>query len=354
MTSYCVEYIWIDGFNTLRSKTKMLTVEHGHYYPKELLKILPEWNFDGSSTGQAEGKKSDIILKPVYVVLDPFREDKTPGEYFGFLALCETFNADGTPHVTNKRAKCKETYELAESFEPLFGIEQEYIIYNNDFPYKWHNNGIVKYTETGITYVKQGPYYCGAGGNVAFGREIAEKHLQYCNKIDMSICGINAEVTPSQWEFQIGPINGLELADQLWIARYILNRIAEEYNCWINYHPKPLEQFNGSGLHTNFSTNKMRESYDYIIEACEKLSTRHEEHLEIYGNPEENKMRLTGAHETACFNKFSYGVSDRGASVRIPLNVFNEKKGYIEDRRPPSNADPYMIVEKILNTVCLE
>jgi glutamine synthetase len=391
-TKYYYEYIWIDAFENLRSKIKILDYppyKTNQWRPFDKLKLqdgktrpnpglsdesmrlhvdncldLPEWNFDGSSTGQAKGYKSDVILKPVYVCRDPFRnfefldedrkrDDISINPRHAYLVLCETYNPDGTPHITNTRYKCKTTTHITKDEDAWFGIEQEYIIYDNktNLPLGW-----LAPDWPSSLYEGQGPYYCGVGGDKAFGRHIAEKHLEYCLSAGLKICGINAEVTPAQWEFQLGPLDALEISDQLWLARYILNRITEEYSCTIEYHPKPMEKWNGSGAHTNFSTKKMREPGGIIkiIDACEKLRLKHAEHLEVYGNVEENKLRLTGNHETASFDKFTYGVSDRGASIRIPLNVHNEKCGYLEDRRPSSRMDPYLVTERILRTVCLE
>jgi glutamine synthetase len=103
-------------------------------------------------------------------------------------------------------------------------------------------------------------------------------------------------------------------------------------------------------MHTNFSTVAMRESYEPIIAACEALSVKPEEHIKVYGAGIER--RLTGLHETAPWTEYSYGVSDRGASVRIPWQTAREQKGYIEDRRPNANADPYTVAATITNTVC--
>lgn len=348
--NYYFEYIWIDAFQSLRSKTKVIrsSIYDKYYYNEnhlsELPNELPEWNFDGSSTGQAEGFKSDIILKPKRAFVDPFN-------ICGFLILCETYNPDGTPHSTNARAACEIIEKTVSSENPLFGLEQEYIIYDNltNLPLGWKGKDIPS-----LLYDKQGPYYCSVGGDKSYGRDIATEHLKYCCVAELDICGINAEVTPSQWEFQIGPISALNVSDQLWIARYILNRITEKFNCRIEYHPKPMENWNGSGCHTNFSTEKMRKNIDEIYKACERLGKKHDEHLKVYGNPETNKLRLTGSHETASFDKFSYGVSDRGASIRIPLNVANDGFGYLEDRRPPSDMDPYVVTYRILKTVCLD
>lgn len=335
MTTF-LEYIWIDAYEKLRSKTKVI------FDTITLLNECPEWTFDGSSTGQAEGWDSDIILKPVVLFKDPFRKSVK-----SFLVLCDTYEKNGSAHSTNHRAKCLETTNKTLSQEPWFGIEQEYILFGrNNIPYKWLNR-----EEPGLGI--QGPYYCGIGGDRAFGRNIIDEHLEACIYSGIKICGTNAEVMPSQWEFQVGPLDPINVCDHLWIARYILDRICEKYDCWVNYHPKPKKNWNGSGCHTNFSTIEMRNEggYDVIINACEKLGKKHKEHLEVYGKF--NTERLTGNHETSDINNFNYAISHRGCSIRIPLLVVKEKKGYLEDRRPASNMDPYLVVEKILNTVCL-
>lgn len=324
-----VEYIWIDGNNSLRSKTRVLSEVKD-------IKDIPEWNFDGSSTNQSTTTKSDLILVPVVMFRDPFRstEDK--------LVLCEVYDGE-TPHVTNTRAKCKTLCETEDikSLDIWFGIEQEYVLFNrkDNLPYGWE-----KHDEPGIG--DQGPYYCSAGGDRTFGRKIAEKHLELCLKAGVKICGINAEVMPSQWEYQIGICKGgVETGDHMWISRYILHRVTEEYNCYASFHPKPYiykeNKWNGSGCHTNFSTKYMREDIKHIYEGIEKLSKCHAEHIAEYGV--DNCKRLSGEHETSDINKFSFGSLDRGSSIRIPINVMKEGKGYCEDRRPAANMDPYTV-----------
>ena len=382
-----LEYIWIDGEN-LRSKIKILDISNTHL--KITVDLLPEWNFDGSSTGQAVGTDSDVLIKPHTIYLNPFVNWME-----SYLVLCDCYNKNETPHLTNTRVKIIETYNKCKDQEPLFGIEQEYIIFerennginninletvinddddtNNSIiypiaptntdsdyiftdnkidnsvlkPYKW-----IKHDEPGNG--KQGPYYCSVGGANAFGREISNKHLELCLKAGLNICGTNAEVMASQWEYQIGILNPIEMSDQLWISRYILHKISENYDCVISFHPKPYKgDWNGSGGHTNFSTKIMREQngIKYIVEACEKLSYAHNEHMKVYGKY--NEERLTGLYETSSMNSFSWGISDRGKSIRIPLNVAKEGCGYFEDRRPSANLDPYLVCEKIINTLCL-
>lgn len=339
---YILEYIWIDGSNEVRSKTRILREFAG----KDL--NVPEWTYDGSSTGQAEGFDSDVILKPCSVYRDPFRPWNDA--VHSHLVMCETYNKDGTPHKTNKRNKCKAVAIQSAPYECLFGIEQEYVIYDRKTkePYMWKSAD-----EPGNG--PQGPYYCSAGGDRSFGREIAEKHMRHCLEAGIMICGINAEVMPSQWEFQIGVLDAINVSDQLWVARYILNRICEESGCQANYHPKPKKvNWNGSGCHTNFSTKKMREEGGYasILDACKSLEVRHKEHMIIYG--EHNEERLTGLHETSSIDKFSFGEANRGCSVRIPLGVVKDKKGYLEDRRPASNMDPYLVTSKMIETICFK
>ena len=357
-----LEYVWIDAFGELRSKTKILP------NLKYIEDNLSEWNFDGSSTGQAKGFKSDVILKPVGTFKDPFRrniKDSVGGDVNCYLVMCDTYLPDGKPHSTNTRVLCKQLEQRTKDFSPWFGVEQEYILYDTkskhpyDWIHTWENETTKHDNYPSNKFLGQGPYYCGVGGDRVKGRHIAEEHMEHCIYAGIGICGINAEVTPSQWEFQIGPLGPTEVSDHLWMARYILNRITEKYGCYVEYHPKPMQEWNGSGCHINFSTIKMREidhfsdktGLDEIIFACEKLALKHDKHLQEYGNIEQNKKRLTGDHETASFQKFTYGISDRGASIRIPLNVANDKCGYLEDRRPASNMDPYAVTSIILKTV---
>jgi glutamine synthetase len=336
----CVEYIWIDAFDNTRSKLKVLEFPND-YFPN--LNDYSEWNYDGSSTGQAEGRDSDVLLKPVSIFKNPFIVWCE-----SYLIMCETYNKDGTVHQTNHRVKCAETASKCINEECLFGIEQEYILFGRDnLPYKWkeHNN-------PGCG--GQGQYYCGVGGDRVFGRDITLKHLEYCLKAGLKICGTNGEVMGSQWEFQIGPLPPLEVSDQLWVSRYILCRLTEDYECYASFHPKPYKgDWNGSGGHTNFSTRSMRDKggLSVIKSACEKFALTHDTHMKVYGKF--NDERLSGFHETSSMADFSWGVSDRGRSIRIPLNVNKDDCGYLEDRRPAANLDPYLVTEKIMETVVL-
>ena len=325
-----------------RQYAKLVFPEVEKFEKEQKEMSMPDWTFDGSSCGMATGFDSDIILKPVAYYKNPFIQWCE-----SYLVLCECFNKDGTPHIINHRQKCIETFKKCIDEKPLFGIEQEYVLLERDGkPYKWTNP-----EDPGIG--SQGPYYCAAGGDRLFGREISNKHLEYCLKAGLKVCGTNAEVMASQWEFQIGPLNPIEVSDQLWMARYILNRVCEEYNCSVTFHPKPYKgDWNGSGGHTNFSTKKMREQdgLDEIKVACEKLSKTHEAHMKVYGR--DNEQRLTGLHETSSIHDFSWGISDRGKSIRIPLQVNVSGCGYLEDRRPAANLEPYLVTEVLMNTVC--
>lgn len=327
--AYRAEYIWIDGTEPtplLRSKTKIL--EDG--------KAPDIWGFDGSSTNQAPGKNSDCVLNPVFVCSDPIRggDDK--------LVLCEVLLTDMTPHPTNTRAACAEVAEKFADQEPIFGIEQEYTFLKEGRPLGWPSGGYPG---------PQGPYYCGVGADEIWGRDIVEAHTTACMEAGLHISGTNAEVMMGQWEFQIGPIGPPAVGDEMYIARWLLYRIAEDFDVAVTIDPKPMPgDWNGAGAHTNFSTKAMREGWDPIITACEALGEKAELHITNYGAGVER--RLTGLHETAPWTEYSYGVSDRGASVRIPWQVGVDKKGYIEDRRPNSNCDPYTVTRLIVETCC--
>jgi glutamine synthetase len=326
---YRAEYIWIDGQKPtakLRSKTKI--VPDGE--------APPVWGFDGSSTEQAPGESSDCVLRPVRVVPDPLRggDDK--------LVMCEVLNTDMTPHESNTRARCAEIAEKYADHEPLFGIEQEYTFFKDGRPHGWPAGGFP---------APQGGYYCGVGADEIWGRDVVENHTEACIAAGLAISGTNAEVMIGQWEFQIGPGDALQVSDEIWLARWLLYRIAEDYDISAHLMPKPVKgDWNGAGAHTNFSTKEMRENYDAIIAACEALGKKADLHIKNYGAGIEE--RLTGLHETAPWTEYNYGVSDRGASVRIPWQVARDGKGYIEDRRPNANMDPYVVTALITDTVC--
>jgi glutamine synthetase len=258
------------------------------------------------------------------------------------LVLCEVLNTDMTPHASNTRAACAEVASKFKDQEPIFGIEQEYTFFKGGRPYGFPSNGFP---------APQGGYYCGVGADEVYGREIVEAHLDACLTAGLHISGINAEVMPGQWEFQVGPVAPPQVADELWVARWLLYRVAEDFDVAATLDPKPVPgDWNGAGAHTNFSTNAMRDSYEAVMAAVKALEPKAEEHVAGYGA--DIQRRLTGLHETAPWNEFSFGVSDRGASVRIPWQVEVDKKGYIEDRRPNANCDPYVVTRLIVDTCC--
>jgi len=343
MLKYTLEYIWLDGNYKLRSKTK---IESFDELKDDLIENIPIWNFDGSSTGQASGDNSEIIIKPCAIYKDPFRDISN-----AYLVLCDTYTSVSTedsfeklvPHETNNRIKALQIFDKYENEEPIYGIEQEFFIANK-------KNGPL-FTEFLSNCESQGNYYCGIGSENIIGRKFMEEVLQKCLFTELNITGMNAEVAPGQWEFQVCA-KGIHVCDELYILRYILQRVAEKYDWTINYHPKPVSgDWNGSGCHVNFSTKNMRmeNGIEYINSAIEKLSKKHAEHMELYGS--NNDLRMTGLHETADYNNFSYGVANRGCSIRIPKSTFFNKKGYFEDRRPAANMDPYIVTSKLLNTI---
>ncbi|KAI0006628.1 glutamine synthetase [Xylariaceae sp. FL0662B] len=330
------EYIWIDSEGGVRSKSRTLKAKSGGYKPED----LPIWNFDGSSTGQAPGDNSDVYLKPIAVFPDPFRTQGGDN----ILVMTECWNADGTPNKYNNRHDAAKVLETHASHEPWFGLEQEYTLLNLDErPYGWPVNGFP---------APQGPYYCGVGAGKVVQRDIVEAHYKACLYAGIKISGTNAEVMPAQWEFQVGPCLGIEMGDHLWVARFLLARIAEDFGAKVSWDPKPIPgDWNGAGLHSNFSTKEMRvEGGMKVIEdAIKKLEGRHKEHIAVYG--EGNEKRLTGRHETGAIDQFTYGVANRGASIRIPRETAAKGYGYFEDRRPASNADPYQITGILVETI---
>jgi glutamine synthetase len=329
------EYIWVDGTEPtrkLRSKTKILPG------PVKDLKQLPEWGFDGSSTNQAEGHASDCIMRPVFFCPDPIRGGDN------ILVVTEVFSADGKAHPTNTRAPLRGVAEKYAAEEPWFGMEQEYTLFKDGRPLGWPEQGYP---------APQGPFYCGVGADEVFGRPLVEKHADACLAAGLKFAGINAEVMPGQWEFQIGPAGALEVGDHMIAARWLLYRLGEDFGVSASLDPKPVKgDWNGAGCHTNFSTKAMRADggMKVILAACEKFRGRHDLHIENYGAGIE--QRLTGKHETASYKTFLYGVGNRGASIRIPLGVEIDGKGYLEDRRPCANIDPYTVARLIIETTC--
>jgi glutamine synthetase len=338
------EYLWIDGNKPtqgIRSKARVVSVA-----TNATAADFPEWNFDGSSTGQAAGDNSDCILFPVRVYSDPFRGTGN------FLVLCEVRNADGTDHESNRRATLRELTENAGGVvEPWLGFEQEYTMFRDGRPLGFPKDGFPG---------PQGPYYCGAGSENAFGRDIVEKHARACIEAGVLIYGINAEVMPGQWEFQIGyrdvdgeSCDALTVADDVWVARYLLNRVGEQDGVYISFDNKPVKgDWNGAGMHTNFSTAYTRDPHygmDAINAIVDALESMHDEHVVEYGD--RLSERLTGDHETCDINTFRSGVANRGASIRIPQPVALKGYGYLEDRRPGANSDPYRVGACLVSAV---
>lgn len=331
-TKHKLQYVWLDGsepMQKLRCKTQIKEDFSGK------LEDCPMWSFDGSSTNQAEGGSSDCLLKPVSIIKDPQRKN-------GFIVLTEVLNADGTPHPTNARATIQD-----DDRDFWFGFEQEYFLMDMD------TNLPLGFPADGSMPPPQGQYYCSVGAQNAFGREIIEEHLDACLDAGLTVEGINCEVAPGQWEFQTFAKGAAEAGDQIWLARFLLERVAEQYGVWIEYHCKPLKgDWNGSGMHANFSNSFLRESgnkADYE-KVCEAFRPVVKEHIAVYGH--DNHLRLTGKHETQSIDQFSFGISDRGASIRIPVaTVERGWKGWLEDRRPNSAADPYKVAARIVETV---
>lgn len=344
------EYVWLDAHGVPRSKTKTLSKK------PVSCDDLPIWNFDGSSTEQAPGSDSEVLLVPRRLFKDPFRCGNN------VMVLAECVTPDMRPAIGNNRAACAEVMAKYDKLDPWFGIEQEYTLMSFDNK-KCEVRGASKHKVGEISKVPlgfnsdesepaaQGPYYCGAGTGVSIGRDVADRHYAKCLYAGVKVAGINAEVMPGQWEYQVGPCRGLEMGDHLTMSRYIMFRVTEELGVQVTFDPKPREgDWNGAGCHTNFSTKGMREEGGLAVieKVCQAFGTVAQEHIEEYG--EGNEKRLTGQHETCSIKEFKYGVADRGASIRIPRETFQQKRGYMEDRRPAANCDPYRVTRRMVLT----
>ena len=354
-----LDYIWIGGGGELRYKTRVL--QSNKYDFLSDIKNIPKWNYDGSSTGQASSSgNTEVILNPVFCCKNPLLKEI----YDSYIVLCDTYDIDGNPLPTNTRFNAHKIFnEKYEVFKPRFGLEQEYFFKTGKYiaPFDNNNNNINTNDND-----KQNIFYCGTNiyspmvENIYLQRTIVEEHLKACLYSNIQIAGTNGEVSPNQWEFQIGICYGISSADQLYLARYLLERIAEKYGYTICYDPKPDYNINGSGCHTNFSTeltmgtdNSIECGLDEIYKCVDKLSKKHKEHIMVYGD-DNNRKRLTGIHETSSYDVFSFGVGTRNTSVRIPNQCIKDKCGYFEDRRPASNMDPYLVTSFIYKTCCLD
>ena len=332
-----VEYVWIGGHGELRSKTKVVKKVTNDLQ----LSDLSEWNYDGSSTDQALGADSEVMIRPCAIYRDPFRGQNDK------IVLCDTWLPNGEPHPTNTRHSANKLLEAKKEEEPMFGIEQEFFMIDRKTgrALGWPDDHRYQMGE-------QGPFYCSVGAGNAYGRDYLEEVLDHCVTMDIGVTGLNMEVAPAQAELQICA-TGIAAADEIYMLRYILERTGEKYDIGLDLTPKPVEgDVNGSGAHCNFSTKAMRENdngYELILQAIDKLKNKHAEHIAVYGSG--NEKRLTGKHETASIDDFSFGVANRGASIRIPRSTEADGKGYFEDRRPASSCDPYLVIGKIFETV---
>lgn len=328
-----IEYVWLDGKNTLRSKTKVMKSDA--YLS---LDDVPVWNYDGSSTYQAFTEKSEVMLYPMKLYPNPFLDE---GE--GFIILCKTSYDLCSMSIAEKIF----TTDNVQRDVPMFGLEQEFFIMDTDTnrPAGWPMHGNPE---------PQGDYYCSVGAKNAFGRDYLDECLTLLIEMGINVTGMNFEVAPGQAEFQVCEI-GIDAAHALTMVRYILERLGEKHGYYPNYEPKPIKgDWNGSGCHVNFSTQAMRENggYELIKECMTYLENNHSQDIKLYGKG--NEYRLTGKHETSGMDKFTYGVANRGASVRIPTQTEKEGRGYFEDRRPAANIDPYLVTANLYKVCCLD
>lgn len=345
-----LEYIWVGGSKELRSKVKVtknlkyikdvLNKKHGEF----TISDIPMWDFDGSSTGQATGDNSEVLLKPCKIYKNTSEVDGFEGSYY---VLCETLLPNMTAHSTNTRSIAAELFKThGADYEPMFGIEHEFFLLDGK------TNKPLGFPIIGNPK-PQGQYYCSVGEGNAYGKKFLNEALSFAVKTGIQVTGSNLEVCPGQMEIQVCNY-GIDAADDSMMLKYLLSKLGEDYGYIIEWGAKPVSgDWNGSGCHVNFSTNQMREEggLEHIMDAINKLRKKHLEHINVYGD--DNCERLTGLHETSDINTFSCGIADRGCSIRIPRNTERDKKGYFEDRRPSSSADMYLVTAKLFKT-CID
>lgn len=344
-----VEYLWLDVDGELRTKARFLdkfdkklvkNICNSKYIKdnkKKYLSYIPQWNYDGSSTGQAITDNSETILKPVNVIKNPFQN--------GLLVLCENFNMNDKIVPGNNRSHASLKFNKNKNIKCWFGVEQEFFFFDKK------SNEPLLWSERKNT--SQDKYYCGVNNSSQIERDIMDELFRTSINVGLSMSGINQEVAPSQWEYQIGPVEGIETADQLIFAKFILQRLCQKYDLYPNFYPKPTiidKNFNGSGCHVNISTKKSRKNkgYYHILKYLENFDKDHKNFVNNYTGVD-NELRLTGKNETSSKDKFSFSVGGRATSVRIPFETRSNEKGYFEDRRPGSNIDYYLILSKYLD-----
>ena len=329
-----LEYIWLDGNDSKSLRSKVRYVNINPNPDINIISSIPEWSFDGSSTNQAKTEDSDLILKPVRVFQNAMESRQGPALY----VLCEVYNTDGTPHKSNTRNRLVKNVEVARDQDLWVAVEQEFVLLDpaTGKPFGWE-----KYENDKPP--SQGKYYCGVGADTTMARQLMDGFMNIITQSGIMLDGYHPEVMLSQWEYQTTTGSPLDIADQLWMSRFILQRMSERMGIAISYDPKPVEgDWNGSGAHINFSTRYMREEsdMDYINLLCVNMEETHKKAIKSYGHG--NNKRLTGKNETSSIKKFTWGEGDRSASIRIPLSTIRGGGlGHLEDRRPSANMDPY-------------
>jgi glutamine synthetase len=309
-------YIWTDAAGQFRSKVRWMEGEP------------TDWSYDGSSTGQATMESSEVVLKPVMVYMP-----KAGSDLYNYVLCALRSHAGGTvvgdvfePLSAEKRAVLKDV---------RVAFEQEFFVFDGVQPYKMGD----------WTHVEQGPFYCSVGvaGN-GFIEPLVREVFERAVTIGIGATGYNLEVAPAQGEIQVdGP--AFKAACDLVMLRYLLWDTLGRHGLQPNFEPKPLGPHrNGSGLHTNISTDKTMSSggFDIVKRLMSDLSDAHVAWMPLLG--EGNAARLTGLHETSTMDSFSWAVGSRGSSVRIPYSTARDGFGYFEDRRPAANANPFQIL----------